>query len=346
MFSCLSSEPEAHNEPLGSPVATPVNIANGPMIDPVSFRFCATESSCIVDFHQWWRWTTPHSGYSLGDGGTYRVEIQSDNSGVPSGVTLGNSFIYDPDLIANPQGLIDVSQFDGPCVNQGEIYHVVITNVHPDRFSNYISFNGAHFPSLQPDYLTSRPCEDYLKTLYFHSLGGAPQAWIDYPNSSTPDTVYMNHWTVGYSNGRFDGEEMQYGHLQTSQPIVSGGNQVRTQYIFEQSRSVNKFYFYAKRNSGSDDLSVSINGVLTNINILSNSYSWHCIPYSNTINSNTQYDVVFSSPSTSEFSVSGGQRALWRPTRHFTGLAELSIDSGASWQDWGHPWRIINAYFK
>lgn len=331
---------------MGSPVATPVNIANGPMIDPVAFRFCATETSDIVDFHQWWRWTTPHAGYSKGDGGIYRVEIQSDNNGVPSGVTLGSSFTYDPDLVANPQGLIDVTSFNGPSVISGVVYHVLITNIHADIYNNYISFNGAHYPSVPPDFETSRPCEDYLRTLYFHALNGAAQDWIDYPNASIPNTVYMNHWTIGYANGRFDGEEIQYGHIQTSQPVVSGINQVRTDYVFERTATVSKFYFFAKRNSGNDSLEVTINGVTTLINILSSEYQWHCIPYSQTINSGSSYEVVFSSVATSEFSVCGGQRALWRATRHFTGLAESSSDSGGSWISWGHPWRVINAYFK
>lgn len=330
----------------GNPVAAHSNIANGQMIDPVAFRFKAIQSAAITSFHQWWRWTSPHNGYSKGDGGLYRIELQGDNDGVPDGVVQGIAAIYDPDVTAHPSTGVSSINMDGGSTVAGMYYNVVLTNIHSDPANNFVSFNGAHYPQQPMNFNDSRPCQPDLITLYFHSLNGGAQAWMPYPNDSDPSTVYMNSWTVGYDNGKFDGEEVQYGHMQTTQPIVSGVNKVRTIYDFEDTGPTSRFYFFAKLEGGDDPLTVTIGGLAQQIRVLNTEFAWLSVPYTAGVSASSTLEVVFSTPATSTYTIGGVQRAQWRQTRRYLGMAEKTSDDGATWANWGHVWQVISAYFS
>lgn len=316
----------------GNPVAAPDNIANGPMIDPVSFRFRASQSAKIEEYYMWWR-SDNAGGYSGGDGGTYTVEIQADVGGKPSGVTLGVASTYTHDFVSAPLGNVYLNNLDGPVTVKGNVYHLVVTNIDATPSANFVSFNGVHYTSTSQDQVTARPAETDLRTLYFHSLGGATQDWIDYPESASPVVAFMPLVAVVYDNGTQDGEDNQYGHYVTTKPVISGVSRCRSVMSFSESGETSVFRFFAKQNTGSDQLTVTINGVSQTVSGLTSDFAWHEVAYSGGIMTGQDYTVEFTCPATSEFEISGTRRINpgWKPTRLYSAPAESSVDDGVTW---------------
>lgn len=318
----------------GNAVAAPDNIANGTMIDPVSFRFLATQSSKIQEMYQWWR-ADNANGYSAGTGGSYRMEIQSDLNGSPSGVVLGNPAYYTPDLVAYPSGLVLAVDIDGPETKAGNVYHLVLTNLDANPDGNFISFNGIHFTADVFDDVSGRPEQPDMRTLYYHSLAGAPQAWIDYPEDSFPNVYYMPLLGIGYENGFYDGEDNQYGNFVTSQPIISGANKIRTIMTCTDSGPTNSLRFFGRKNLGSDPITISVNGVSQELQGVTSDLAWYSVPFTDGIVFGQEYLIELSCPATSEFEVFGTRRINpgWKPTRLYEAPAEFSIDDGVTWED-------------
>ncbi|GAG51349.1 unnamed protein product, partial [marine sediment metagenome] len=105
----------------------------------VSFRISAEKSGHVRKL----RYYDMHgqSGYSGGDGGEVRIELQTDDgSGAhrPSGTVLASGFIREP----LKETLFPLVTFDRPArVTEGELYHIVFTNPDPDPNTNFTSVN-------------------------------------------------------------------------------------------------------------------------------------------------------------------------------------------------------------
>jgi hypothetical protein len=148
-------------EPPATPTPTPAAPAGAPLSESVygpgvaltdksnrqirtgahAFRFKARHGGQVRDIR--FQMTNRTSPYGGGDGGRYRVGIQSVNGqGFPTGTWLGDTTVWDPVIVTSPQNNpVGVRLPSGPTLERGQVYAVVIENIHADPENNWTSIN-------------------------------------------------------------------------------------------------------------------------------------------------------------------------------------------------------------
>ena len=103
-----------------------------------SYGFRRTHTGALASVRIYVVWSANHPGYSGGTWGALLVQLQTDDGSDnhhPSGQTLASVLHTDP----MHKGSFPVLTFSFPArIQQGEIYHLVITNPDPDPVTNYV----------------------------------------------------------------------------------------------------------------------------------------------------------------------------------------------------------------
>lgn len=127
------------------------HVIGGPGARKVSFRFQAQATGDVTTARFYWIINTGGStGYAAGTGGTIRVEVLLDDGTAghaPTGSPLGG-FTHAPGLSNGTSGSPNTvafvqKSFEAPVhLVQGNLYHVVFTNLDAAPATNWISVNG------------------------------------------------------------------------------------------------------------------------------------------------------------------------------------------------------------
>jgi hypothetical protein len=184
----------------------------------LAHRFRATTTSQVSAVLFQARWG---SGYSAGDGGRYRISINTDGRSrnhFPSSKRL-TELVWSPGGRSG-QGQIQRFTFKTrPLLRKGRIYHLVFTNIHPNPSSNYISINEVYtYDRLQPRQPRFR---DGIYAVLNGSSGSGADWSVDPKHTPSMDIVY--------ANGRHDG--IAYlNSVRADWGAISGANQVRERF--------------------------------------------------------------------------------------------------------------------
>ena len=121
------------------------NTPIGPYGNQVSYRFRADPGGRLRGIRPFIIWSFRKAGYHAGTGGNLKVEIQEDD-GTPAHRPSGKV------LAVNVQRLLLVPAsadfypfitFDRtPVLARGSLYHVVFSNIHPHKETNFVSVNA------------------------------------------------------------------------------------------------------------------------------------------------------------------------------------------------------------
>ncbi len=209
----------------------------------VAHRFVASTTSALksVRFQQ-------RGGpiYSGGNGGTYRITVQTDASGVPSGTVLAAA-TYSP---GNPSGAwttYDAVTFPSPAtLTKGSRYYIVFENIDANPVGNYFSVNelfvyGSTLTPRQPAFADA----DYAV------LTAAPSSW-------SVEGRYTADMDLAYSNGVHDG--MAYiANIVELYGTISGSASVREHFtVSGGDRTISKAFVRVRRTSGSSPLTIRL----------------------------------------------------------------------------------------
>lgn len=306
-------------------------------------RFRSSQNSSIVAVRFSQRWGT--GGYSAGTGGQYRIGIQADNNGVPSGTYLG-SFTYSPGGGGANTTYTNFGITPAVPTTAGTIYHVVYTNIDAAPASNYISVNelfvyGSTLVPRQPLY----PDTD-LAELWF--TGGQ---WV-LQSGFTPV------FDVTYLNGGHDG----FGYIQGVIPglyaTISGTNNMAGQQftVSGGDRTVTGVKVRVRRSSGTDPLIATLE-TAAGVSIDTASIAAASIPitapggdtggqtWSSTINfasprtltNGQSYRLKLSCAGTSTYTATtiraGTDQGFHSSLSFSDGSGQYTTNGGSSWQD-------------
>jgi hypothetical protein len=219
----------------------------------LAFRFRATWTGSVsaIRFYVI-KNVNGRSGYSSGDMGTLRVELESDSGGrrhVPSGKRLASASFRPAE-----RGFFPEVRFDNAAhVVSGHLYHVVFTNIDRDPASNYVSVNAlysnsrlGHGPAIPDD----------LAVLEGDRGGGGATFWS--PRRSGPHEYYLPILDVVGGSGQHLG--IGYMEVWDAKPI-GGDAQVRQLLRTRSGKStrVDGVWLRVQRENGAGDgLTLSI----------------------------------------------------------------------------------------
>jgi hypothetical protein len=318
-------------------------------VDLLSWRFIASRSSAIQTVR--WQQRTG-TGYSNGNGGTYRLTLRADDGTANHlpGSILATSADYSP---GNPGTYekLEAMTFPSPyTVTAGTTYHLVLENVHASQATNYISVNcsmifGTTLTPRQPAFT-----QDFAVLTYRGSwqLRGQDTANIEikYADLSYDGNGFSAVYQAGY--GLISGTSLMVRENFT----VSGGN-----------KTVVSIYVRVGRQSGTSLLSIRLEdgaGSLLSEGLASDSGStvpitvpntdssngaWvhRLLPAQVTLTDNTNYHIRLSCAAGTQYSMVPIQHGILLPpgnwgtdwryllSRHFPDGAMQKTTNGSSW---------------
>ncbi len=210
---------------------------------PAAFRFVAERNGAITHVRWWNKKDVPggHVGYSIGNGGTIRVELRTNNpaNNFPSSTVLAKT--------ESITGLLDIDQFPkvpftgaAPVLTAGQIYHLVFLQLDASG-DNEISVNMLHTKQPIPLGGTGRmgPYHgDMMAHLYTNSSG-----WY-----IRPDRCPI--FEVIYDDGMACGQGWIYS-ADTADKQVGGSFMARQRFpILDETRSVDGFWTRVRKYGG------------------------------------------------------------------------------------------------
>jgi hypothetical protein len=183
-------------------------------------------------------------GYSGGNGGGMRLEVQTDNGGQPSGTVLASVSFRS----GNPAGTWENQQAyafaSPPTLTKGTMYHIVMTSTDPSPTTNYVSANEIF------TYNTTTPRQPAFSDDYA-VLRNSGAGWKVMAN----DTPVMD---LVYGNGYHDGNAY-FGIVVDYMTPISGSAMTRERFTVSGSdRTVSSAGVRVKRISGSSPLTVRL----------------------------------------------------------------------------------------
>ncbi len=318
-------------------------VVGGPFGNIVSYRFRAEHTGLLQQIHVYL--VPNHTGYSAGTGGSLKVTLNTDDGTAahnPSNIVLASYLLTNP-LAATPSINFPIFVFSAPpSLVEGQLYHIVFTNVDPNPTENYISVDAMYYA-----YPTT-PSQPTISDLDFAELlkgpggtwvprkGYTPILQLDYEDGYKELNGYMEVWVGAPQN-------------------ISGSAKVRqTMTVSGDSKSVSSVSIRAARVSGSDPLIVTLlngNGTVieqgeipaTSFPLTSPaSYTWSTYKFSSAhaLALGQSYFLQFSAPSSSvyeAFPIRKGMAYGFANTTYFPdGYAQFnSSGSWVGWTQWG-----------
>jgi hypothetical protein len=321
----------------------------------LAFRFRATWTGSVSAIRCYViKNVNGRSGYSSGNMGTMRVELESDSGGrrhVPSGKRLASATFRPAE-----RGFFPEVRFDNAAhVVAGHLYHVVFTNIDRDPASNYVSINAlysnsrlGHGPTVPDD----------LAVLEGDHGGGGATFWS--PRRSGPHEYYLPILDVVGGSGQHLG--IGYMEVWDAKPI-GGDAQVRQLLRTRNSTRVDGVWLRVQRENGAGDgLTLSI-GRASGGSIASATVDPGKVPTSAPGWIHVRFSTPVSLPSATDLaltlSASGGSSYEAFPVRKGTsyGFARTTIfdagyaqfNAGGGWVGWdqwgGHDERNSDLQF-
>jgi hypothetical protein len=321
-------------------------VVGGPSGNLVSYRFRAGHSGSLQQIHIYLMPST--AGYAAGTGGKIQITVNADDGTSahnPSDTILA-SYLLNTPLSATPSINFPIFAFPvPPSIVQGQLYHIVFTNVDGSPATNYLSVNAL---------LMDKPTTPNQPTISdidsAELLGGPGIAWapragytpilqLDYQDGFTEGTGYMEVWVGAPQN-------------------VSGANEVRQTFtVTGASQTVASASIRAARVSGSDSLTVRLetgSGTLIEQGQVSApsfpltspaSHVWTTYTFSSahTLLVGQTYNLVFVTPASSKYQVFPIRKGVsygFQNTTYFPdGYAQFN--PGGSWTGWTQ-WGVTN----
>jgi hypothetical protein len=309
----------------------------------VSYRFRAGHSGSLQQIHVYL--IPNHTGYSGGTGGQIQVTVNADDGTSthnPSSTVLASYLLSNP-LAATPSINFPIFVFSvPPTLVQGQLYHIVFTNVDPSPTINYLSVDALYLAN------PSTPAQPTISDVDAAELLGGPSGtWtqrkgytpileLDYQDGSSELIGYMEVW-VGAPQS------------------ISGASAVReTITVTGAQKTVSSASIRVARTSGTDPLIVRLensDGTLieegeipaSSIPLTSSvSYAWATFTFSSahTLLAGQNYHLQLSAASTSSYQaypIRKGVAYGFRNTTYFPdGYAQFNQSgSWVGWTQWG-----------
>jgi len=318
-------------------------VVGGPWGNIVSYRFRAGHSGFLQQIHVYL--IPNHPGYAAGTAGKLQVTVNSDDGTPahnPSRTVLASYLLSNP-LAATPSIYFPVFVFSAPpLLVQGQLYHIVFTNVDASPTTNYLSVDALYHV------IPPTPSQPTISDVDSAELVGGPAGtWtlrqgytpileLDYPGGWSEFNGYMEAW-VGSSQS------------------ISGISAVREMFtVSGGQRIVSSASIRVARGSGTDPLIVRLeNGDGTvieqgeipaaSIPVTSPvSYVWAPYTFSSahTLLAGQSYHLQFRTASTSSyqaFPIRKGVAYGFQNTTYFPdGYAQFNQNgSWVGWTQWG-----------
>lgn len=204
---------------------------------PHSYRFRAEKTGYITKVRYFNRYNSDgRTGYSSGNGGTIRIEIQTNSGGVPSGSVLGQTGTHNGLSI----GRFPLLNMDRPAyVVEGQVYHMVFNQLST---SGWVSVNDLHF------FAPSTPL-----SIYDPDFASLTRKWGSWLHRRDRHPIYELH----YADGQVKGQ----GYLDAGRrypQYVSGSSQLRQQIRAAVSRNTTQVSFRAWSTGGGGGMTVTL----------------------------------------------------------------------------------------
>lgn len=306
----------------------------------VAHRFRATQTSTITGVRFSQRGGAVYSG---GTGGTCRVSIQADSSGVPDGHIIGSSGSITPGNPGDWTTFNNVTVSAG--VTAGNLYYAVFENTDADPVANYFSVNEiytySHLTPRQPSLIDA----DYAV------LVAGPTTWVLHQETAVMDITYANtaHDGMGYIQNMID----KYA-------IIQGANLCREHFtVSGGDRTVGSLYVRVRRTSGNSNLILNLkqgSTILRTVSVPASAITTPTAPggdnggsvwvggtfFSLVLSNGVTYDVELSTAVDTQYTAAPIRKGTSTATSgnafnsalYFNdGVGQFSTNSGSSWAD-------------
>jgi hypothetical protein len=318
-------------------------VVGGPFGNIVSYRFRAGHSGVLRQIHVYL--IQNHVGYAAGTGGKLQVTVNADD-GTPAhnpSRTVLSSYLLSNPLAATPSIAFPIFVFSAPpTLSQGQLYHIVFTNVDASPATNYLSVDALYYEK------PSMPGQPTVSDVDFAELvGGASGAW-------TLRQGYTPILELDYQDGWSEWNGYMEGWVSAPQ-TMSGANAVRETFtVSGPQRIVTGASVRVARTGGSDPLIVRLeagDGTLIEqaqipaaaIPLTSPaSYVWANVTFAtaHTLLAGQNYHLQFGTASTSSyqaFPIRKGFAYGFQNATYFTdGYAQFGQNgSWVGWTQWG-----------
>lgn len=293
-----------------------------------SYRFRAGQSAALNSVRIY---ITDGAGYAGGNGGTVRVSVQADASGVPSGTDLAAATFASGNPVSI--GYLPLVTFPSPTtLTAGQVYHVVFRNIDPAPTVNYVSIDSLFTYG-------AAVTQPRIPTGTWSQLLNTGSGW-------TTRTNFDPILALNYANGVTEGQG--YMEVWVNAPkSISGSAKVREVFTPSQSVTVSEVGARLRRPSGSSPLTLTLNGVSATIPAASvpvgasdRGSAWVSAPLATTLSAGVQYQLVLSSPADTVYSAFGIERGnnygFASSTYFADGFGQYSLD-GSTWSGFDQP---------
>jgi hypothetical protein len=299
-----------------------------------AYRFRAAVSSTLPSIRIFFQDGT---GYSGGNGGQIRVELQTDDgtsSHRPSGSVLASATVAPGNPVANHWPVITFNST--PQLTAGQLYHVVFTNVDASPTTNFMSVNGVY------DSTPTTPMQPEFADSDWAQLISTSGSW-----SARPITPVMQ---LNYGSGTIKG----VGYMESwisSQQSVSGASKVGEIFtVTGSSRTVSGAGIRLARSSGSSALTIRLEDANGNLidqgtvpaSSIDSSMHWVSARFSapQTLSLGQTYRLVLSAPADTVYKAfplrDGTSFGFSKETVFADGYAQFNTGSGwVGWTMWG-----------
>lgn len=197
-----------------------------------SFRWRAKHSGALTAIRPFFIWSTAKPGYHSGTGGTIRIQLQPDDgtdSHLPSGTVLATVTHPSPVHLVDPDAFFyPLLTFPQPAtVQEGQLYHLLFSNVDADPVNNWVSVNSAWQQELPGAEAPVQPTASRVDLALLARYRGSGWKVLGVPASGTgPFSGYTPILELDYADGFSQGQGYMEFWRGNPKPI-SGDRAVR-----------------------------------------------------------------------------------------------------------------------
>ena len=310
------------------------------------YRFRSTHAGKLQDVRTFFICAT---GYGAGTGGSYRVDLETDDGSTnhfPSGAVLATT------TEKNPKGLFVTETFASPAtIAQGQLYHVVYTNINSSPRVNYCSLDMLYWQD--PASTVAQPTIANTDWAHLYNEGtiSAPVWHWRNQASSGDDGNFMPTLQLDYSDGTSYGNGYMEVWIETSRKTISGSNAARETFtVSGPTMMAQSVTVRLKHESGTDPVTVAVlNGAGASLAGCAEPHTaiipsgtggdnWVTCQFASqlALSSGSTYALHVAAPSTSAYSIFPIRKGVsynYGPSTFFSdGHAQYT--TGSSWLDW------------
>jgi hypothetical protein len=315
----------------------------------VSYRFRANHDGPLRAIRPFFIWSYQKAGYHALNGGTILVQLQTDDGSLdhhPSGSTLASALVRHP--VNDAVGFFPLLPLEpAPRLAAGNLYHVVFTNIDPDRAHNWVCLDSAYMDHGGSPMQPTIPDTD-LATLWRRGPAGA---WT--LRRTGPLETFTPILELDYADGASQGQGYMEFWIGRAKPI-SGAQGVRETFtVSGRSRTVVSVAVRAKYLSGPGPLTLRLEqadgtlvdqGSVTGLPVTPglSGASWARVAFQRprTLLSGESYHLTLGAPADTVYTAFPMRKGLdyqFKPTTVFPdGYAQFNDGGGwTGWDQWG-----------